>query len=360
MCELLLKESCRRLIKSQFSRKALLFVMIVGLSGCRSQSIPSNQEYRDPSPKKPGVFRIAFGSCAKQNKPQDIWKAIVATKPDLWIWLGDAIYAKWEDIGDMREHYRQQKDNPNYQLLLKNVPVIGVWDDHDFGSNKSGNEFRYKEESRQLYLDFLGEPKESPRRKQQGIYASFLCGEPGKQIKIILMDVHWSCDDPGPNGDLLGAAQWKWLEKELQTSQAQVNIIGSGIQILASEQPYDKWANYGKSRDRLLKLIRESKDPNVILISGDRHLAEISKLEGPEVNYPIYDITSSGLTHTVDFFWHVRNLFQGEPNRYRVGNQLLEFNFGEIDIEWGKRVEGQIRDSQGRVRIKKQVIDFHL
>jgi hypothetical protein len=47
-----------------------------------------------------------------------------------------------------------------------------------------------------------------------------------------------------------------------------------------------------------------------------------------------------------------KNLFQGEPNRHRVGNQLLEYNWGEIDVDWEKGVEGQIRDRQSAVRIK--------
>lgn len=31
--------------------------------------------------------RISFGSCAKQDKPQPIWDAIVAGKPELFIFL---------------------------------------------------------------------------------------------------------------------------------------------------------------------------------------------------------------------------------------------------------------------------------
>ena len=36
--------------------------------------------------------RIAFGSCAKQDKPQPIWDAVVETKPQLFLFIGDNIY----------------------------------------------------------------------------------------------------------------------------------------------------------------------------------------------------------------------------------------------------------------------------
>jgi alkaline phosphatase D len=44
------------------------------------------------------------------------------------------------------------------------VPVIGVWDDHDYGSNNADKYFEYKDLTRELYLDILDEPKDSLRR----------------------------------------------------------------------------------------------------------------------------------------------------------------------------------------------------
>lgn len=87
-------------------------------------------------------------------------------------------------------------------------------------------------------------------------------------------------------------------------------------------------------------------------------LAEISRLAGPEVNYPLYDVTSSGLTPHVDFFFKVRNGFSTEISRYRLGDQLTEFNFGEIDIQLGKdpvRIALQIRDRSANVRLAQEV-----
>ena len=38
------------------------------------------------------LTRIAFGSCADQDQPQPIWDAILAYRPQLFIFAGDNVY----------------------------------------------------------------------------------------------------------------------------------------------------------------------------------------------------------------------------------------------------------------------------
>src|SRR5215831_8995915 len=73
------------------------------------------------------LSRIAFGSCAHQGRPQPIWEAIVATKPDLFVFLGDNIYADTTDMDVMRAKYKKLADMPGYQKLLKTCPVLATW-----------------------------------------------------------------------------------------------------------------------------------------------------------------------------------------------------------------------------------------
>src|SRR5262245_32714787 len=51
------------------------------------------------------LSRIAFGSCAKQDKPQPIWNAVVELNPQLFVFLGDNIYADTLDMDVMRAKY---------------------------------------------------------------------------------------------------------------------------------------------------------------------------------------------------------------------------------------------------------------
>ena len=58
-------------------------------------------------------------------------------------------------------------------------------------------------------------------------------------------------------------------------------------------------------------------------------------------NYWIYDITSSGLTHSYDSL-------KNEPNQHRISPLLTMLNFGKIEINWETfELQAQIIDVDG-------------
>ncbi len=321
---------------------AVLSWPVVGCKNRQAASYPLRDTARVATP----LTTIAFGSCNREDKEQPLWNVIVQNQPQLWVWLGDNIYGDTEDMEVLQAKYYRQKGNPGYQLLEVSTPVIGIWDDHDYGVNDGGKEYPKKKESQQLMLDFLNEPRNSPRRKQEGAYAAYTYGPAGKMVKVILLDARYFRDRlkkegkvnlPDPDGRILGEAQWKWLEKELKNSSADIHLIGSGIQIIPEEHPYEKWANFPRERQRLFHLIASTGARGVILLSGDRHIAEIMKHQPAGVRYPIYEVTASGLTHSA-----TQNT--GEANRYRVGKLVNVLNFGLIRIDWSNReVQLQVR-----------------
>lgn len=284
---------------------------------------------------------IAFGSCSDEDVPQPLWAPILGSDPDLWVWLGDNIYADTEDMSVMWGKYEMQLAQPGYEDLRERMPVIGTWDDHDYGLNNAGREYPMREESQQLLLDFLGVPEDSPRRSREGVYASHSYGPEGQRVKVILLDVRYHRAPRSTDGEMLGEEQWRWLESELRESDAQVHLIGSGIQVLPVDHGYEKWANFPSERERLLTLIAGTGAPGVILLSGDRHIAEIMRLDDPRIGYPLYEITSSGMTHS----WEEAD----EPNRYRVGPLMTRLNFGTLELDWGQapvELRLQVRDQE--------------
>lgn len=212
---------------------------------------------------------IALGSCNRQDLPQTIWPVISQNNPDIWIWLGDNIYADTEDMEEMRGMYLQQKYDAAYAAFRNTTPVFGIWDDHDYGVNDGGKEFAQKTASRDLMLDFLDVPADADVRQREGGYQSYTFGPEGKQVKLILLDARYFRDElkenpdkttrylQNPTGDILGQVQWEWLRAELAGSTAEVHLIGSGIQMLAEEQIFEKWANFPMARKRLLDLLAE-------------------------------------------------------------------------------------------------------
>jgi alkaline phosphatase D len=299
-----------------------------------------------------GIDLIAFGSCNRQDAPQPLWQPILADQPDLWIWMGDNIYGDSPVMDTLRAKYKRQNANPEYQALKKATPMIGIWDDHDYGINDGGKFYAQKKESRDVMFDFLGVPENAPERKREGAYSSHLYGKGENLVKVILLDARYFRDtlmridrvyQINENGEVLGEEQWTWLESELKTSPAKVNLIVSGIQMLPTEHAFEKWANFPKERERLLDLIAKSGAKTPVLLSGDRHIAEIMKLTDARFPKGIYEITSSGLTHT----W---STVGEEANSYRIGELIAKLNYGLARIDWKKNlITFEVKGEEGAV-----------
>lgn len=289
---------------------------------------------------------IAFGSCNRQNRGQDFWPTITATQPDLWIWLGDIVYADTEDMTVMRAKYDGLKADPGYTVLRRACAVTGMWDDHDYGANDVGKWYPQREASQRELLRFLDEPADSPRHTRAGVYGSARYGPPEREVCVILLDNRYHADRAGPEAELLGAAQWTFLEQELATNRAAVTLICSGIQVLPVDHKYDAWHRYGQERARLLQAIADSRQGGVLLLSGDRHLHELSLLNDAPLHYPLLEATSSGLNQS-----YAR--LKAERNRFRVGPQVKVPGFGLIEIDWEARpvqVAVSLRDMSGGTR----------
>lgn len=287
-------------------------------------------------------FVIAFGSCNKQNLPQPLWEPIQQHKPDVFIWGGDNIYADTEDMDKLERDYLRQKANPGYRALVASTEVLATWDDHDYGKNDAGVNWKYKEESQQKFLDFLNVNENDERRNREGIYYTKVFSTGKGTVKIILLDTRYFRSDlkksntPGQRydadtiGTVLGEAQWEWLQEELVESKATFNVVVSSIQFLSAEHGFETWGNFPKEVVRLKKLIVSSRAENVVLLSGDRHISEFSIIQIPDLDYPVIDFTSSGLTHTYSGF-------SGEPNQYRTGKVVSELSFGLLFFDFSNK-----------------------
>lgn len=336
-----------------------LFALLLAL-GLACYSAPAKAD--DPNKV---LTKIAFGSCADQDKPLPIFDTIAATKPDLLVLLGDTMYADLDkkvkvtpDV--IREKYAQMAKVPGFVKLKAACPMIGTWDDHDYGKNDAGVEWEHKDDAQQAFLDFFGVGKDDPRRKQKGVYHAEIYGPPGKRVQVILLDTRYfrsplkkGTFDPKtrttpylPNTDagatFLGEEQWKWLEEQLK-KPAEVRLLVSSIQVISDDHVFEKWANIPKERERLYALIESTGASGVVILSGDRHLAEVS-LDTKAVGYPLYDVTSSGFNQAS------KSWREPEKNDKRVAAMPYGDNFGFIAIDWSgddPRIHVQVRDEDG-------------
>jgi len=298
------------------------------------------------------ITRIAFGSCANQTKPCPIWEVMADYRPQLTLLLGDNVYADQLN-GRMQPAtpdrivaaYQVLQQDAGFARLRQQSNLMATWDDHDYGANDAGGDWVHKEASAQAFHDFLGTPAEAAVRQQAGVYQARLFGPPGKRVQVIMLDTRFfrselpQGDTPkpgfrarpylpqtGPDAQLLGHEQWQWLEQQLR-QPAEVRLIGSSIQVLSDEHPFEMWANFPEERQRLYDLLRETEASGVVLLSGDRHLGEIS-LDANAVSYPLYDLTASGLNQGYQG-WRLP-----EPNGKRFAALPFGNHFGSIEIDW--------------------------
>ena len=279
-------------------------------------------------------LRVVAGSCASAWGPdpsQPIFRRIAARRPELFLWLGDNTYfskleREWEDPTAMARRWRSARSMPSLQPLLANCSHLSIWDDHDFGPNDSDRTYALRRQSQQLFRAWWP----NPRREEEGDGIHFRHRH--GQVEFFLLDTRFfrdpNSEPPGPDKQLLGEAQWLWLEHALRDSQADFKIIASGMQVLSDYHRFETWGLFPQERRRLLDLLARHRIPGVVLLSGDRHFGEVLVDRG-NLDYPLYEITTSPLAAGIG------ELVPDEDAPERVaGTRVGEENFVELDFRW--------------------------
>ncbi|TDE27477.1 MULTISPECIES: alkaline phosphatase D family protein [Flavobacterium] len=335
-------------------KKTVLIFSFLGLISCKTYDTTSLIESQKPVQNE--YYTIAFGSCDNQKIKNELWSAIDNNHPSVWIWGGDNVYSDTNTMGFLKSNYEIQKQDPDYLRFIEDKIILGTWDDHDYGANDGGEEYPFKRESQQLLLDFLGTSTNAPERKRDGVYTAKIIVVNGNKIKIFVLDSRFfrtsltkaihSKKRFQPNkygeGTVLGTAQWKWLEKELTSSDAQFNVIVSSIQFLSDKHGFEAWGNFPHEIEKLEKLIVSTKAKGTFIISGDRHIATFSSKNVTGLSYPLVDFTSSGLTH-------IYTSFTSEENPYVKGKVVKELNFGLLKFDFkNNKVIMEIRGKENK------------
>ncbi len=322
------------------------------LAGCGTRPLPQRAAPRER-------VRIGVTSCADQTRPQPVWDAALADKPDFFVFGGDNVYASEQPfaIERLRAAYDTADRIENFVRLRATVPHLAVWDDHDYGINDGGGDFPHKQASKDEFLRFWRVPADDPRRAREGLYHAQTIEAHGKRVQVIGLDLRWfrsawkPSDQRGapgkeryvpdfdPHKTMLGAAQWRWLEERLR-APADVRLLVSSSQCIVEGHGWERWGNFPLERDRLYQLIRSTGARGVVVLSGDRHLGAIYRETNALLPYPLYELTSSGVTHP----W--ASAAEAGPNR--LGDLVRVVHYGRVDIDFTARtIRLGLRDVNG-------------
>jgi alkaline phosphatase D len=273
---------------------------------------------------------IGVASCQDyQEGYYNAWRDAAQTDLDLIMFLGDYIY---EDnplplsdrvkrqvegpepttLDQYRARYATYKSDPHLQQAHAHCPWLVVWDDHEVENNYadlheqtdkiSPEEFAVRRAAAyQAWWEHMPVRMERPTTKDLKIYRSI---EWGSLASISMLDTRQyrtdqACGDAplqlntpacpevtAPGRTLMGDEQERWLLERIRNSTATWNVIGNQVVMTDLRLQngtivvnYDQWDGYPAERDRLLQAIRDAQKRNVVVLTGDIHLAGVGDLQ---------------------------------------------------------------------------------
>lgn len=303
------------------------------------------------------ILTLGFGSCLHQDRSMAILKTIEKKELDLFMFIGDNVYGDQEDgeLDKLIRTYKQQYNN--LENFLKNVSTEFIWDDHDFGLNDGGSNYRYKDRAKELFLETWKIPSNDPRRLRDGLYFDKMIKKNGLKVHLIFLDnrsfkSEWKLTDEfnkegkeryvkdfDPQKTLLGKKQWQWLKDKLN-EDSDIKIILSSLQILSLGHGWESWDKLPLERERLFNLIDESNVSNLFILSGDRHRGGFYRFKTND-NNDIHEFTSSSLNLPIPFNTE-------EKGPLRIGSTYRKANFGVVRI-FEDKVVMELTSNKGKV-----------
>ncbi len=335
-------------------KKYLFILLVLNIWGCSSKKA-TDIKYSFDNIKQ---IKIGFGSCLSQDKPMPIFNAIKSENFDLFLMMGDNVYgnSNKEGLKELASAYKRQKQN--FGKMKFDFPIEAIWDDNDYGLNDGGKEYLFKNESKELFLDFWNIPDDDPRRSREGLYHDVSLIYKGKKIQVIFLDTRTLRDSLKPTSEkgavgkeryipfkdssltMLGSKQWQWLRKKM-SQYSDYRILISSIQLLPIGHGWECWYNLPYERDRMIELIDNSNSQHTIILSGDRHRGGLYQLKTKQGNL-ISEMTSSSL--------NVSYPNSEEAGPLRIGDTFTEENYGAIYLDGAKNTFSvMLKNTDGKI-----------
>jgi alkaline phosphatase D len=316
------------------------------------------------------------GHCRDVEDGYRIFAAMARRAPDLFLFVGDTIYADHtcggaphlggadyvaDDLADFYGKHRYNRADAGVQEFFRRTSVYATWDDHEVGNN-FGPVHELMPAGRRAFQDYFaieGVPEEPGR-----LYRSVRWG---KHAHVFILDTRQyrspNTEADGPGKTMLGEAQRRWLLDGVSASDATWKLIVSSVPLgmFTGGAASDSWSNanvfgYARAgrgfvheRDLILTELRERVAGNVVFVSGDVHHAEVLRHE-PAPGFVVHELIAGPLAARRGY---PRFLDRSLGTR-SLGSLGWAHNFGEIVAD-GDALQVSIVDTAGTVRVALRV-----
>src|SRR5215203_175565 len=344
-----------------------------------------------PAADDADAVRLVFGGdvtgqnvCRDTREGFPIFETIRARRPDVFVGLGDMIYADnactalgmygneqvpgpgvAADLATFWAHWRYNRADAASRRLLQSTSYVGVWDDHEVV-----NDFGPLSDTRmtppytpgvhllpiglEAFLDYtpIAVAPNTPKR----LYRSLRWG---KHLELFVLDTRQyrdaniaddSADRPKT---MLGREQLTWLKESLAASDATWKVIVSSVPMsiptgFPPEGGRDGWANADQTTGfeqellDILRFVEQHRIVNTFWITTDVHFAEAFRYRPFAANpaFAVYELVSGPLNAgifpntDVDPTLNPQVLFGPDPAvQPTTWEQAKDgFNFGRLEV----------------------------
>jgi alkaline phosphatase D len=270
-------------------------------------------------------LRFAFASC--QRRSSGYWTAydaMAADELDLVFHLGDYVYeypggegdlavnieAEPQDLAGYRHLYAIYKRDPKLQAAHARCPWVVTWDDHEVENNVAGETAEKPEDQPtfagrraaafQAYWEHQPLRLDPPDDDGLRLFRTFRYGSladvfvlDGRQYRTDqacgdnLATNRTECADiDDVDRTMLGEEQETWLYDGLTGATATWKVLAQQTVMKALVigdivLNVDQWDGYAANRQRLFETIAENEVENVVVLTGDIHVAGAADLRVP-------------------------------------------------------------------------------
>lgn len=253
----------------------------------------------DTNKKNP---KVALASCMNdffKSACTQMWASLGKQTPDLVFLVGDTCYANNESDGTQLGFWNRYCETRSRIGIFRHknlVPIMAVWDDHDFGGNNFDGSYNGKKFTLELFSNFWLYPEHD--KYKRGVGVSQVLNVFG--YRFCLMDDRYNRND---------TTQWGVVQKdqlfETLSTGNQPTFLMNGSQFFGGYLKKDAYEyNQAKDLSLICQQLARINSP-VCFVSGDVHFSEIMKIESKVLGYQTYEITSSSM-HSFTFLGNAK------------------------------------------------------
>jgi phosphodiesterase/alkaline phosphatase D-like protein len=229
-------------------------------------------------------FSFACAGCSDGDNPSAFDAIRQEPGALFFIHLGDLHYSnpKRANTAKRLNYYDRAIARSGPAALLKRLPFVYTWDDHDFFHNDTGGDKDddtrvarlFARAAYDIYFPHYDFPNGAA---QQGIYHSFQVGRALFLITDLRYNQQWYGEADGAAKTVLGQEQLAWLDGHFaRAADYDLIVMTSSFPWIGdASDDHGGWADYPTARRQLANLIKQRNVTNLCQIGADAHMLAI-------------------------------------------------------------------------------------